>query len=106
MIIRKAEENDFKQVLNLQLELEDTECKFDSNLKERCYNTNEGKKKLKKRITEKNQIFLVAQNEDKIVGFIDGKIMDEAIYHKQKVGILAHICVEKEYRKKALQQYY
>ncbi len=78
MIIRKAEEIDFKQVLDLQLELEKTECKFDSNLVEGCYDTNEGKRRLKNRI------------------------MDEAIWYKEKVGILEHICVGKEYRKKGI----
>lgn len=102
MIIRKAEETDFKQVLDLQLELEKTECKFDSNLVEGCYDTNEGKRRLKNRIMDKNQIFLVAQSDDEIIGFIDGRIMDEAIWYKEKVGILEHICVGKEYRKKGI----
>ena len=62
MVIRKVEEKDFKQVLNLQQELEKTECKFDSNLIEGCYDTNEGKKRLKKRIKSKSQVFLVAES--------------------------------------------
>lgn len=98
MNIRKAERKDFDSILKLQLELEDTECKFDSNLIERCYNTKDGRKKLKRRIKNKKQVFLVAEINDDIVGFIDGRIMDEAIWYKEKVGILEHICVKQENR--------
>lgn len=102
MIIRKAEEKDFEQVLDLQLELERTECRFDSNLIEGCYNTKEGNKQLKERIKNKNQIFLLAENDNRIIGFIDGRIMDEAIWYKEMVGILEHVCVGKEYRNKGV----
>lgn len=99
MIIRKVEGKDFNQVLNLQLELEKTECKFDPNLIEGCYGTDEGCERLKTRIISKSQVFLVAESNNQIIGFIDGRIMDEAIWYKQKVGILEHICVGKEHRK-------
>ncbi len=99
MTIRKAETKDFDSILKLQLELEDTEVKFDSNLIERCYETNEGKKRLIKRIKSKSQVFLVAESNNEIVGFIDGRIMEEAIWYKEKVGILEHICVKKENRR-------
>ncbi len=99
MIIRKAKIKDFDQILKLQLELEDAECKFDSNLIERCYSTKEGKKRLKERIKNKNQVFLVAESNNNILGFIDGRMMDEAIWYKEKVGILEHICVRKENRR-------
>ncbi len=99
MDIRKAEMKDFDAILKLQLELEDTECKFDTNLIERCYDTKVGKKKLEKKIKSKTQVFLVAKSNNEVVGFIDGRIMDEAIWYKEKVGILEHICVGKEHRK-------
>lgn len=99
MNIRKAETKDFDSILKLQLELEDTEVKFDSNLIERCYETNEGKKRLIKRIKSKAQVFLVAESNNEIVGFIDGRIMEETIWYKEKVGILEHICVKKENRR-------
>ena len=46
MNIRKVNKEDFDDILNLQLQLEDTEIMFDCNLKERCYETNKGKEKL------------------------------------------------------------
>lgn len=85
MIIRKAEKKDFDSILKLQFELEDTECKFDPNLIERCYGTNEGHKKLLERIKSKTQVFLVAESNNEIVGFIDGRIMDEAYGIKRKL---------------------
>lgn len=36
---------------------------------------------------------------NEIVGFIDERIMDEAIYYKEKVVILEHVCVKKENRR-------
>lgn len=96
MVIRKAKTKDFDSILKLQLELEDTEVKFDSNLIERCYDKKDGRTRL---IKSKTQIFLVAELNNEIVGFIDGRIMDEAIWYKEKVGILEHICVKKENRR-------
>lgn len=98
MIVRKVEMKDFDSILKLQLELEDAECKFDTNLIERCYDTKEGKKRLKERIKSKTQVFLVAESNNEVVGFIDGRIMDEAIWYKEKVGILEHMCLKKENR--------
>lgn len=43
MNIRKVNKEDFDDILNLQLQLEDTEIKFDCNFKERCYETIKGK---------------------------------------------------------------
>ena len=48
MTIRKANINDFKALLDLHLQIEDTEIFFDSNLKPHAFATDEGKKKIKK----------------------------------------------------------
>lgn len=100
MYIRKVEEKDFDSVLDLHLQLEDTEITFDSNLRARCYETEEGKDKLNKRIHNKNNIFLVAINEDEqVIGFIDGSVLEDAWWYKEKVISLDYICVDKKYRR-------
>ena len=59
MNIRKVNKEDFDDILNLQLQLEVTEILFDCNLKERCYETNKGKEKLKNRINNEKNIFML-----------------------------------------------
>ncbi len=59
MNIRKVNKEDFDDILNLQLQLEDTKIKFDCNLKERCYETIKGKEKLKNRINNKKTFFML-----------------------------------------------
>ena len=49
MKIRKVRKEDYEQILNLQLELEDEECCYDKNLKKYCYDTEKGRKKLEDR---------------------------------------------------------
>lgn len=76
--IRKVNKKDFDDILTLQLQLEDTEIKFDCNLKERCYETIKGKEKLKSRINNQKNIFYVAVNENnKVISFADGNIPDD-----------------------------
>lgn len=44
MKIRKVKQEDFDDILYLQLQLEDSEIIFDDNLKEHCYETKKVKK--------------------------------------------------------------
>lgn len=111
MDIRKVNEGDFDDILNLQLQLEDVEVNFDNNLKERCYETIKGKQKLKNRINDEKIIFYVAVNEkNKVIAFVDGNIPDDEWWYKDSVAYLNHICVDKDYRnlgiaKKLLKQF-
>ena len=69
MVIRKSQPKDFNDILQLQLELEDVEIQFDNNLKSHCYDTKEGKEKLKNRIKNKNCIFYVGEEDNKVIAF-------------------------------------
>lgn len=99
MIIRKVNRDDFDYILCLQLQLEDAEISFDTNLKNHSYETNKGKEKIKKRINDNNNIFFVAVNEEnKPIGFIDGKIPDDEWWYKKKVAYIDYLCVDEKYR--------
>ena len=100
MKIRKVLISDFEDILRLQLQLEDTEVVFDDNLVIHCYDTEEGRKKLKKRIRSKSNIFFVMEDDNKIVGFIDGNVPDDEWWYKEKVAYINHLCVDSSYRKK------
>ena len=103
MNIRKVSIEDFDDILRLQLQLEDVEARFDCNLKERCYETNMGKEKLKNRINNQNNIFYVATDkENKIIGFIDGNIPNDEWWYKDTVAYLNHICIDKQYRNQGI----
>ena len=103
MDIRLVTEDDFNGILSLQLQLEATEAQFDDNLKERCYQTDRGKEKLKNRIGDSNNIFYVAVDKvGKIVGFLDGNIPNDEWWYKDTVAYLQHICVDQKCRKKGI----
>ena len=98
MNIRKININDYKDVINLYKQLFDAEKVFDDNIV-RTYKVDEKEeKKIKKRIKSRKKIFLVAEIDNKIVGLIDGYVI-ENIYYKEKVSYLDHLCVDKKYRK-------
>lgn len=102
MEIRKGSIKDFDAILDLQIQLDDAELKFDDNLTEYCYKTESGQEKLKKRLRSRKNICYVAVKDNKIVGFIDGYIMNDAWWYKEKVAYLDHICVDKKYRKNGI----
>ena len=96
------ERTGLNDLLRLQLQLEDAEIVFDNNLKEHYYATLKGKEKLKNRIKNKNNIFYVALNKDKIIVFIDGYVPDDEWWYKEKVAYIDHLCVDIEYRRKGI----
>ena len=102
MNIRKVLISDFEDILRLQLQLEDAEVVFDNNLVSHFYDTEEGRKKLKKRIRSKSNIFFVMEDDNKIVGFIDGNVPDDEWWYKEKVAYINHLCVDSSYRKKRI----
>ena len=97
MNIRKVNIDDYKDVINLYKQLFDAEKVFDDNIV-RTYKVDEKEeKKIKKRIKSRKEIFLVAEIDNKIVGLIDGYII-ESIYYKEKISYLDHLCVDEKYR--------
>ena len=101
MNIRKVNINDYKDIVNLYKQLFDSEKKFDDNIV-RTYKIDEKEeKRIKKSIKSRKGIFLVAEIDNKIVGLIDGYIM-ESIYYNEKISYLAHLCVDEKYRNKEI----
>lgn len=96
--IRKATIDDFNSIQRLNLQIEEAELPFDSNLLEDCMLKEKGIQDLKKSIRNRNNTYLVAIIDNEVVGFIDGKILN-AWYYKEKVGYLSHLCVDKKYRR-------
>ena len=103
MKVRAVKKEDFDDIFKLQLQLEDAESVFDDNLKYHSYDTRKGKIKLRKRIVNPNNIFLVAENENKkIIGFIDGFVPEDEWWYNEKVAYISHICVDINYRNQGI----
>lgn len=97
MRIRKATAEDYSDIIILYKQLHEAEKEFDDNLVNECIIDEKQEKIIKNRIKSRKEIFLVAEIEDKVVGLIDGYIID-SIFFKEKIAYLDHICVDKSHR--------
>ena len=101
MKIRSAKIDDCDAITSLYKQLYDTEKAFDDNLINEYIIDDKQLKSIRKKIKSRKEIFLVAEMDQKIVGVIDGYIID-SIHYKEKVSFLEHLCVDKKYRKKRI----
>ena len=101
MKIRKVNIEDYLEVINLYTQLHDAEKEFDDNLVEELIIDENQEKKIKRRMKSRKEIFLVAELENKVVGLIDGFIIDD-IFFKEKIAYLDHICVDRNHRNKEI----
>ena len=101
MKIRKVNIEDYLEVINLYTQLHDAEKEFDDNLVEELIIDEEQEKRIKKKMKSRKEIFLVAELENKVVGLIDGFIIDD-IFFKEKIAYLDHICVDRNHRNKEI----
>lgn len=97
MIIRKANTNDYNDVIKLYKQLHDTEVVFDDNINREFLIDEKNEKIIKNKLKSRKYIFLVAEVDNKIVGLLDGYIID-SIFYLEKIGYLDHLCVDEEYR--------
>ena len=101
MKIRSAKIDDCDAITSLYKQLYDTEKAFDDNLINEYIIDDKQLKRIRKKINSRKEIFLVAEMDQKIVGVIDGYIID-SIHYKEKVSFLEHLCVDKKYREKRI----
>lgn len=101
MIIRKVKIDDYDEIVNLYRQLYDAEKIFDNNLIDNYQVDEKEERKIKKRIKSRKEIFLVAEINNKIVGLIDGYII-ESNYNKEKASYLDHLCVDENHRNKEI----
>lgn len=101
MNIRKVKIEDYEEVVKLYKELWDAEKIFDLNMKQEYKVSDKQKKIIQKRIKSRKSIFLVAEENKKVVGLIDGYIIEDSNYI-EKVGYLDNLCVSKNNRKQGI----
>jgi len=103
MLIRKATEKDFEQYYKLQIEFMDYINQISPELTAKP-NKNKLKLNYLKDLKNKNELILILEENNIIIGFIDGgiqKIHNSGWIHKfNKVGYISDVFIQKEYRKK------
>lgn len=100
--IRKAKKDDFDKILKLAKELYEAELPFDKNLNPNYYYNQKAKDDLKKSILSRKRTFLVAEENDNLVGYVDGYIIEKEEVYIEKVAYLDHLCVSKKHRKQGV----
>lgn len=90
----KSEENFFRKSINFFDKLGKRKKEFEKN----------SKTELLKDIENRNSILLVAEEDDKIIGYISGNFVDakNPFYDSIMLGYLKHIIILKEYQKKGI----
>ncbi len=105
MIIRKAKKSDIDDIIRLADQLRKTEAPLDKtkNIKEDSYLSDIYREKELKYISSRKKIFLVAEIDKKIIGYVNGYIVENPdIYYREPVAYLDCLCVDKVSRKQGI----
>ena len=98
MIIRKAIYDDVKKLNELLTLLIQDEKQYDEGINDNFVVTN----MYENYIEDKTKLILVAEEDNKIVGYLYGKLEESDETYKYKVAILDALYVINEYRKKGI----
>ena len=105
MIIRTAKKSDIEDIIRLADQLRKTEAPLDKtkNIKEDSYLSDVYREKELKYISSRKKIFLVAEIDKKIIGYVNGYIVENSdIYYRDPVAYLDCLCVDKVSRKQGV----
>ncbi|TFF97471.1 MAG: GNAT family N-acetyltransferase [Promethearchaeota archaeon] len=103
LTIRKADNSDFNELLNLALELQYHVEQSDPGL----WHLNEiGKERMKEELNqmlnEKENLVILIENVSDIIGFAFGSIQENLSYSPQRVGKIEKVFIKKNWRRKGL----
>ena len=105
MIIRKAEKSDIDEIIRIADQLRKTEAPLDKtkNMKYDSYLSDVYREKELEYISSSKKIFLVAVLDEKIVGYINGYIVENAdVYYLEPVAYLDCLCVDEPARNQGI----
>ena len=105
IIIRRAKKSDIEDIIRLADQLRKTEAPLDKtkNIKEDSYLSDVYREKELKYISSRKKIFLVAEIDKKIIGYVNGYIVENSdIYYRDPVAYLDCLCVDKDSRKQGI----
>ena len=105
MIIRKAEKSDIDEIIRIADQLRKTEAPLDKtkNMKYDSYLSDVYREKELEYISSSKKIFLVAVLDEKIVGYINGYIVENSdVYYLEPVAYLDCLCVDEPARNQGI----
>ena len=105
MIIRKAKKADIEDIIKIADQLRKTEAPLDKtkNMKDDSYLSDVYRKRQLEYISSRKKLFYVAILNDKIVGYINGYIVEHAdVFYKEPVAYLDCVCVDKKVRNQGI----
>ena len=105
MIIKKSKKSDIEDIIRLADQLRKTEAPLDKtkNIKEDSYLSDVYREKELKYISSRKKIFLVAEIDKKIIGYVNGYIVENSdVYYRDPVAYLDCLCVDKVSRKQGV----
>ena len=105
IIIRRAKKSDIEDIIKLADQLRKTETPLDKtkNIKEDSYLSDIYREKELKYISSRKKIFLVAEIDKNIIGYVNGYIVENSdIYYRDSVAYLDCLCVDKASRKQGI----
>jgi len=112
ILIRNAKESDVEQVYNVLMEMISSEDNASMNINpflmdlrnKRSDFVDSAKKELIKEFNEENSAYLVAEINNKIIGYIRGSVVEneDPFFNKIRIGYLNALVVLKEYSGKGI----
>ena len=97
MKIRNAKKEDYADIIKLYKQLYASEKIYDSNIIDEYKIDNKEEKVIKNRIQSRKELLLVAMKDKKVVGLIDGYIINSTLL-KEKISYIDHLVVDEKYR--------
>lgn len=101
MIIRKANQKDLEQIKKLNTEIFFNNTKYDHDAIESFAQTDQGAKYFKRAIEDKKGVFLVAEENSKLIGYVNGSEMN-LLYRKSKYFEMCNLGVSPKHKRKGV----
>ncbi|MFA6419497.1 MAG: GNAT family N-acetyltransferase [archaeon] len=106
VIIRKANENDFASIMEMPVKLAaHLEKTYDPTIKEDWFLGSEAREFYFDFLSDKQKCFFVAEEENKIIGFVTGELIERTEFWYRKINCFAsldEIFIDEEYRSKGI----
>ncbi|MEM1993394.1 MAG: GNAT family N-acetyltransferase, partial [Candidatus Caldarchaeum sp.] len=102
VIFRKAEEKDIPKLVELNIRLKRLNEEFDPLFRMRQDIAEKSREYLEAAIKSNNSLVIVAENNNKVVGFIKADIKERIFYEPRVEGNIVEFYLLPEYRRKKI----
>ena len=102
MIIRKAITDDLEIIQSFQKKLSEYESQFTDEFNSSWSSSSKGKKFFEKTIKGRNSFGLIAEEDNKLIGYLVVTIRKSALRRRNKLALLDFLFVDDKYRDKGI----